>query len=108
MTRETASRMVRDGNVAQTPEELEAWIANTPDVREVFERDGYNRDFTAHDVFPLLQVFVAQAGGPAAPAGPADEAPARSFQTWLLAGFLLIVFVVLVYALVRNASSQVM
>lgn len=106
MTREMASRMVRDGNVAQTPEELDAWIADTPDAREIFERDGYNRDFTAHDVFPLLQVFVAQAGGQVAPTGPADEPPARSSRTWLLAGFLLLVFVVLVYALITNASSQ--
>jgi hypothetical protein len=100
--------MVRDGTVAQTPEELDTWIANTPDAREIFERDGYNRDFTAHDVFPLLQVFVAKAGGQVAPAGPADEAPHRSSRTWLLAGFLLLVFVVLVYALITNASSQMM
>jgi hypothetical protein len=100
--------MVSNGTVAQTPEELDAWIANTPDAREVLERGGYNRDFTAHDVFPLLQVFVTQAGGQVAPAGPADEPPLRSSRTWLLAGFLLLVFVILVYALVTNASSQMM
>ncbi len=83
-------------------------IANTPDVREVFERDGYNREFTAHDVFPLLQVFVAQAGGKVATGGTVDEPPARSSSTWLLAGFLVLVFAILVYALVTNASSQMM
>ena len=108
MTREMAARMVHDGNVAQTPEELDAWIASKPDVREVFDRDGYGTNFTADDLFPLFQIFVAKAGGQVASVGPADEPPARSSKTWLLAGFLLLIFVVLVYALIRDASAQVM
>ena len=103
MTREMASRMVRDGAVAETPEQLDAWIARTPDAREVLERDGYTRDFTAHDVFPLLQVFVAQAGGRI---NPVAETRPRSYATWWLAGFLVLLFVLLVFALVSNASRQ--
>ena len=103
-----ASRMVHDGDVAQTPEELDAWIASRPDVREVLDRDGYGTNFTANDLFPLFQIFVAKAGGQAAPVGPADEPARRSSRPWLLAGFLLLVFVVLVYALIRDAPAQIM
>ena len=101
-----ASRMVDDGNVAQTPEELDAWIASRPDVREVLDRDGYGTNFTAEDLFPLFQIFVAKAGGQVAPVGAADEPAPRSSRTWLLAGFLLLIFVILVYALIRDASAQ--
>lgn len=100
--------MVRDGTVAQTPEELDTWIANTPEARETLETDGYGTDFTADDLFPLFQALVAKAGGQVAPVRSADEPAPRSSRTWLLAGFLLLVFVVLVYALIANASSQVM
>jgi hypothetical protein len=97
MTREIAARMVRNGPVAQSPEELDSWIANTPDVRETLERDGYKTHFGADDLFPLLQVFVVQAGGQV---GPQEEEAPRSRSSWWLAGFLLLVFVVLVYALI--------
>ncbi len=84
-TRAMASRMVRDGTTARTPEELDAWISRTPDVRESLESGGYGAEFTADDLFPLLQVFVAQAGG-TPPSAPAADAPPRfSQKRWLLA-----------------------
>lgn len=95
--------MVRDGTVAETPEQLDAWIARTPDAREVLERDGYPRDFTAHDLFPLLQVFVGKAGGRI---DPVQETRPRSFGKWWLVGFLVLLFVLLVFALLNNASRQ--
>ena len=64
-TREMAARSVRDGTVAQTPEELEAWISQAPDLREPLEHGGYTTEFTASDLFPLYEVMVEQAGGPA-------------------------------------------
>ncbi len=97
-----AARMVRDGTVPETPEQLDAWIANSPDARETLERDGYNTDFTADDLFPLLQVFVTQAGGQIAPAAE----PPRSHKNWWLVAFLVLLFVLLVYALITNASAH--
>jgi hypothetical protein len=71
-----AAQTVRDGTVAGTPEELEAWILQAPDIREPLERGGYTTEFTAADLFPLYEVMVEKAGG----AVPKAEmtAPARS------------------------------
>ena len=72
-TREMAARSVGAGTVARTPEELEAWIAQAPDLREPLEHGGYTTEFTAGDLLPLYEVMVEQAGGPARaePAAPA-------------------------------------
>jgi hypothetical protein len=95
-TRTIATRMVGDGAIAHTPQELEAWIAGAPDVREPLEHGGYGREFTADDLFPLLQVFVVQAGGPA----PAPDTPPRaSGRAWRV-GLIVAVLVVLLIALV--------
>ena len=75
-TREMATRSVHDGTVARTPEELDAWISEAPDLREPLERGGYTTEFTASDLFPLYAVMVEKAGGPAPPA--ADAAPSRA------------------------------
>jgi hypothetical protein len=64
-TREMAAQSVRAGTVARTPEELEAWIAQAPDLREPLEGGGYTTEFTAGDLFPLYEVMVEKAGGPA-------------------------------------------
>ncbi len=101
-TRTIASRMVRDGTVARTPEQLETWISQTPDVGESLESGGYNTLFTSDDLFPLLQVFVAQAGGPA----PQAAAPPRaSTRRWLLVGLLAVVVIVLVLLAVATGAS---
>jgi len=69
-TREMAARTVRAGTVAVTPEELDAWIQQAPDLREPLERGGYTTEFTSGDLFPLYEVMVQQAGGSAATAAP--------------------------------------
>lgn len=80
-TRAIASRMVENGDVAQSPEQLEAWISDSPAVGESLREGGYSTAFTAHDLFPLLQVLVAQAGAPA----PEVETPAhRPRRGWLI------------------------
>jgi hypothetical protein len=87
-TRSIASQMLQEGTVAQTPEDLERWIAQRPEVRESLETGGYGTAFTADDLFPLLEVFLTQAGGPA----PEVEVPHRSSKVrWLVAGLLLLV-----------------
>lgn len=101
-TREIADRMVREGTVAHTPEQLEAWISERPEVREVLERGGYGREFTAHDLFPLLEVFVAKAGGGPA---PADAPPRSSRNRWLL-GVAILVGVLLLAALAAGLFAR--
>ncbi len=76
-TREMAERSVRAGTVARTPEELEAWISQAPDVREPLEDGGYTTEFTAGDLFPLYEVMVEKAGGP-----PRVEAAAPPRTRW--------------------------
>lgn len=98
-TRAMASRMVGDGTIARTPEELDAWIARAPDARGPLENGGYGTQFTADDLFPLLQVFVTQAGGPA----PTPDAPPRpSSRPFLVAAALaaVVILVVIVVVLV--------
>lgn len=97
-TRTIASRMVREGTIAQTPEELDAWISQAPEVRESLENGGFGREFTSHDVFPLLQVFVVQAGGPA----PKPEAPPRrSKRPWLVGALVLVLVLLLLTVVIR-------
>lgn len=92
-TRAIASRMVRDGAIARTPEALDAWIAQAPDARESLESGGYGREFTSGDLFPLLQVFVAQAGGPA----PEPDTPPRSSRRpWVMGGVAALVILLVV------------
>lgn len=78
-TRWMAAESVRDGTVAGTPEELDAWISRTPQAREPLERGGYASDFTADDLYPLYEVFVGKAGG-AVPR--AENAPGPSPARW--------------------------
>ena len=76
-TREMATRSVRDGTVARTPEELDAWILQAQDVREPLERGGYTTEFTASDLFPLYAVMVEKAGGAAPQAAAAPPSRTR-------------------------------
>ena len=100
-TREMAARTVRDGTVAGTPEELDAWILQAPEVREPLEHGGYTTEFTAADLFPLYEVMVEKAGGVVPRAEAA--APARSrWNVGMLAAAVALaiaVIVVLVLAL---------
>jgi hypothetical protein len=101
-TRGIAARMVQEERIARSPEELQMWISQTPDVEESLERGGYTTAFTAEDLFPLLQVFVAQAGGPA----PEPDVPPRSSRgRWIGAGALLLVLAIVILALVLTSGA---
>jgi hypothetical protein len=90
-----AAQTVRAGTVARTPEELDAWILQAPDVREPLERGGYTTEFTASDLFPLYEVMVQKAGGPAPRAAAA--APSRTrWSVGRLAAIALAIAVVVV------------
>jgi hypothetical protein len=94
-TRAMADRMVREGTVTRTPEELESWIAGTPEVREALESGGYGTAFTADDLFPLLEVFVAQAAGSSRPAAPTRA----SMRLWIPGLVLAALLLILLFAL---------
>lgn len=94
--RAMASRMVRDGTVAETPEQLDDWISGEPEFREPLVRGGYGTEFTSDDLFPLLQVFAARPGGPA----PGADAPRGSSQKIWLVGLLLVFVAALLAAVV--------
>ena len=100
-TRAIALRMVHAGTVAGSPEELEAWIARTDDVRERLTTGGYGSAFTAADLFPLFQGFVAKAT--ATTPAPAAARPARSLRIGLMVVVAIVVIVVIVI-LIRIAS----
>ena len=96
ITRTIASRMVHDASIAQTPEQLDAWISESPEVRESLQKGGYNTEFTSHDLFPLLQVFVVQAGGPAP---KVDAPPPSSNRGWLVGVGMLLVLLLIAVAI---------
>ena len=96
MTRAAALRMMHAGAVAASPEELEAWIARTDDLRERLTNAGYGSAFTAHDLFPLLESNVARAT--AAKPARSGATPAR----WLWIGAILIVIAILAGVFIAN------
>jgi hypothetical protein len=100
-TRSMAARMVREGTATDTPEALDGWIAERPEVREPLERGGYGARFTADDLHPLLVVFLAQAGVPPA----AADATAESARRWLVWGAVAVAAVVLLALLASCAPA---
>ena len=103
-TRTMASRMVADGRIAETPEELERWIEEEPAAGDALRKGGYGNEFTAHDLFPLFQVMVVKAGG----STPAVETvPPPSRRGWLLGAAIVavVVIVILIAALATGAFS---
>lgn len=101
--RTIATRMVQDGNIARTPEELEEWVAREPAIRETLEDGGYGEEFTAEDMLPLVHVFVVQAGGPDlnAPAAPPPK-PNR----WLIPVVIAVIVLVFVIIFAAKAFSR--
>jgi hypothetical protein len=97
ITRTMASQMVRDGAIPETPEQLDAWLAQAPDARQSLERGGYGTAFTARDLFPLLRVFLTQAGAPAPAA--AEARPQPSTPRWVVALLVGLAVVLLAIAL---------
>lgn len=94
-TRTIAARMVREGETAETPKQLDAWLARHADERQTLERGGYGDRFTANDLFPLLQVFIVKAGGKASEAAAPVEAPR---PRWLI-GLVIAVSILLLLLL---------
>ncbi|HVG23852.1 MAG TPA: hypothetical protein VND45_06840 [Thermoanaerobaculia bacterium] len=87
-TRAIALRMVHAGTVVTTAEQLEASIASTDDIRERLAGGGYGRDFTAADLFPLFESYVAKASAAKASSPkfpPAAKAPHSMKWLWIAA-----------------------
>ena len=97
-----ASRMVRDGTAAYTPEELDAWIAGAPDIGATLTLGGYGTSFGAADLLPLLQVFILKAGG-APPPSDAPPPPVRSRRSSV--GVLIAIGVVVAVVLVALVAG---
>ena len=99
-TRAMASRMVNEATIAETPAELEAWLADNPKERQSLEGGGYNTKFSAADLLPLLQVLIERAGGP--PPRPTEEPPSPPPKSiWpVISAALLLIIVIAVAALV--------
>jgi hypothetical protein len=76
-TRAMAARMVQQDSIARTPEQLELWVSEHPEVARPLMDGGYGRAFDANDLFPLLQVFLTKAGAPSLPVEDAPHAPNR-------------------------------
>jgi hypothetical protein len=90
-TRSIAAVMVEEGAVAETPDELEAWLSARPHMKVPLEEGGYNTAFGAADLFPLLKAMVGPPGEPVTTAAPQPRRPGPA----LLAGGALVVAVVL-------------
>ena len=95
-TRAMASRMVDHGAIPRTPDQLEAWVRDEASVRQVLERGGYGDRFSAQDLFPLLEVFIEQAGGTLHPAAPPPRTPNLLLRIALAVCILLIIIAVAV------------
>ena len=104
-TRTIAARMVREGTTAETPEQLDAWIARLPTVAEALRKGGYGTAFTAHDLLPLLHVFIAKAQGspPARGAAEPERTPGRR---WIVLLLLAVAIGIVVLALVLTAGAS--
>jgi hypothetical protein len=85
-TRGIASRMIREEGVARSPEQLAAWIAERPEVREPLVEGGYGTAFTAEDLYPLLAAFLGAAAGPP----PEARSPSRSASKWFIWGLIVL------------------
>jgi hypothetical protein len=99
-TRAIALRMIHAGTVAASPEELDAWIARTDDLRERLTNGGYGSAFAADDLFPLFQSFVAKATA-VTPSRP-GAGPAR----WLWIAVILAVVVLVVGVIVAGRMTS--
>jgi hypothetical protein len=85
-----AARMVQQGSIAETPEQLDLWISEHPEVAQPLREGGYGRAFDAGDLFPLLEVFLAQAGAPAVRAEAPSHSPNRNRLVAAVFALLLI------------------
>jgi hypothetical protein len=88
--------MVHARAVAASPEELDAWIARTDDLRDRLEKGGYGSDFAADDLFPLFQSYVAKATAAAASRAPSGAIP----PSWGRTGVVIVAIAVAVGVIV--------
>lgn len=96
-TRAIALRMVHAGAVAASPEELETWISGTADIRERLTKGGYGSAFSAVDLFPLFESFVAKA------TAARQEVPSKSrSMRWI--GVLVALIAIAILVVVRFIS----
>ena len=101
-TRAIALRMIHAGEVAGSPEELEAWIARTDDLRGELTNGGYGSAFTAGDLFPLFQGFVARARAAAAPPARSGASRAR----WLWIGLIVVAVALVIGVIVAGGIAR--
>jgi hypothetical protein len=83
--------MIHAGEVAESPEQLAEWIARTEDLRETLGKAGYGSAFTAEDLFPLFQSYVAKASR-----ATVSQPPAVSSSKWLRIGVVITVAVAVI------------
>jgi hypothetical protein len=97
-TRTIAARMIREGEIARSPEDLDVWIAERPEVHAPLEKGGYGSAFDSSDLYPLLAVFL---GPENAPAPAADSTPTGLSRKTLamLVGILVVVVLIVVLLL---------
>jgi hypothetical protein len=93
-TQAIALRMIHAGEIAASSQELAAWIDRTDDVRERLTQGGYGEEFSADDLFPLFQGFVAKVTA----ASPAPR-PSRSTRRLSTRAIVVIVAIVVVVVL---------
>ena len=102
-TRALAERSVKAGAIPSTSDELDAHIAESPDVQRSLEQGGYGEKFGPGDLFPLFEVFVTKAGGTIVREPvEAPPRPAKQGRMPLLAGALVaLLLVALLIAFLR-------
>lgn len=92
-TRAMASRMVTESTVVETPAELETWLVANPRDKQSLEKGGFESEFSAADLLPLLQVMIQNAGGPP-PRPTIDPHPPASKSAWPVILVALLIFIV--------------
>ena len=98
-TRAIALRMIHAGEVAGSPEELNAWIARTDDIRERLTKGGYGSAYTSEDLFPLFQGAVARA------TNATRSEPVASRGRWVWVAGAVVVVVVIIGLVVATCFS---
>ncbi|CAN5622056.1 hypothetical protein BH23GEM8_BH23GEM8_21710 [soil metagenome] len=94
-TRTIASRMIREGEIARSPEELDAWIVQRPEVHAPLEKGGYGSEFDSSDLFPLLVVFLGPKNAPVEEAEATATGLSRTTLALLVGALVVVVLIVI-------------
>jgi hypothetical protein len=92
-TRTIAARMIREGEIARSPEDLDAWIRGRPEVHAPLEKGGYGSAFDSSDLYPLLVVFLGPENAPVAEAQATSTGLSGNMPA-LIVGILVVVVLV--------------